>query len=150
MLISVTSPVLCAHSPCFEIQPQSLIRGDFVAKLRLNPYETASLTTGNEAQQKRWDFELKILWILLFRFKAPLGAFLGLGWYNILRRGLKRFWGDLEGKFGVSAKKVSHGMRNNRNRFPAKGLTGLTELTKLTSFSETWKKGGFAIYIKTL
>ena len=36
-------------------------------------------------------------------------AFLHPGWCNIPRRGMKRFWGDLEGKFGVSVGKMLMG-----------------------------------------
>ena len=56
MLVSISYPILCVHNLNFEIQSHNLIWVDFVTKLRLNLYETASLTTGNEAQQKRWNF----------------------------------------------------------------------------------------------
>ena len=52
MLKTMPYPILCAHYPCFEIQPQNLIWGDFVAKLRLNLYETASIIAGEGMDDK--------------------------------------------------------------------------------------------------
>ena len=83
----------------------------------------------------------KILWILISRFKPFWARFSGRG-DAIPRRGLKRFWGKLEGKFGVSVKSLlPRGCRETPlSRRTCKGGNEISKGTSLKSQSQFKKK----------